>query len=228
MRVALCLCGQPRFFRYAREVSYPYLYEGRDFDTFCHAWHNPETEGMNYVASSGYDGGPVEVDTARGIVELFQPKKWIILPQMYFNTDGYHVDGNYVNPHIVGNFSWPYAISLVGKILKDYEAEKGFRYDGVVLTRYDLHFHERVPIEELDLSYMWTLDTGVSHIPAFCDQLFISNRDNIEHMFDLYHHMHRYFREIDQFNTERNSCLLMEEKGIPSRLLKLSYHIIRG
>jgi hypothetical protein len=227
LKIAVCLCGQPRQFRKAHELSYDAVYRDRDCDFFLHAWHNPEQEGQHYVASSGHGGGLIETETPRKLLEHFQPKKWMILPQMHFDTEGYHVDGT-VTPHLFGNYSWTYSISLVGKVLGDYEARKGFRYDRVLLMRYDLHIRERLPIEDIDPTHMHTLDTGLGLTYALTDQLFLSGRDAMEHLFGLYRYMHEKFRRQGQFNSERNSHDLMVERGIPMKLLHGNYSIIRG
>jgi hypothetical protein len=228
MKIALCLAGQPRFFRQGFESYRWMLLNHRDVDVFLHCWWNPEQIGQPYRVSSGHGGGQVEPYVPEILKGLYEPKRALFQEQVSFDTTGFHVDGNYENPHLFANFSWPYALRQSLRLAWDWERERDFTYDCVIATRYDLQFEERVRLEELPLDCMNTIDTGIGCDFALCDQFFVSSSKNMKVMSGLYEAMFEFKKTKDQFNTERNSFDLMVKNGIKCRLIQLPYQIIRG
>ena len=215
MRLALLLAGQPRWFQECRTHNEPFLYAGRNWDVFLHAWHDPETEGARYKACSGHDAGEIVPDTPRLLRETFQPVRSVIEPQVPFDLTGIHVDGNYTTPHRLGNVSWPYAMLRAAQLMWMYESEKGFRYDRVLLTRYDMQFFTRVPVEEQAPETLWTIDTGLGLSWALCDQVFLGGAVVMDRILNLQGYMYHSLRTRNKFNVERNSFDLCQELGIP-------------
>jgi len=89
MKVALCLSGQPRFYRGGYEFIKEFIlkeYGGDDVDVFCHFWWDKEGEEVAFKATSPWSLG-VEVeskreadgtrlvkdDIERGLIELYNP-----------------------------------------------------------------------------------------------------------------------------------------------------------
>lgn len=228
MRIALCLAGQPRFLRQGFENYRFSLLSHREVDVFCHAWHDPEREGQPFYVSSGWGGGTIESGVEETIAGLYQPKRLLVQRQVPFDTAGFHVDDNYQNPHLFANFSWPYALRQAARLCWDWELEQNFVYDRVILTRYDLSFGARVPVEELEPEKLHTLDTGLGLTYALCDQFFAGGSRVIKTVAELYPYMHRQFRTQNVFNTERNAYNLMIDRKIPMQLLSIPYHIMRS
>ena len=84
MRVALCLSGQPRFYRDGYEFIKEFIikeYGGDDVDVFCHFWWDKEGEDDAFKSTSPWsfretvNAGKrlVKDDIERGLIELYNP-----------------------------------------------------------------------------------------------------------------------------------------------------------
>ncbi len=148
MKIALCLSG---YFSSLKDLDsrgqdgYAYIQkhilskrkEGHEIDIFFHNWE-PHLEAL--------------------LLEAYQPKKYIIEPQIDFNViaEKHHVSRKYLDPHghlgtwtinskqghgYVGPeriLSQYYSVQKSFELMREYEKENNFRYDSAIKARFDL------------------------------------------------------------------------------------------
>jgi len=144
--IALCLSGQIRSFDLVKKSLADRLLSKYEIDIFCHFWHrydgisyqsyfhleNPEmgTDGTNYGKFNDYK--------IEDIVSFLKPKSL-----------------KYEFPSIPENSkSMLYSVRESNNLKTEYEKLKGFKYDIVIKSRYDL-FYER------DINLLETIDNVV-------------------------------------------------------------------
>ena len=139
MKVAVCLSGQPRYFR---ECS-PYLLrslENLDVDFFIHSWYheNMVNDELKPQSKDGdRRGWVVEKETDRGLLETYMPKAFKFEEQKKFIPKfDFSKRTSYWGPpeYLISSF---YSNKQVGKLLHDYVDNTNTNYDLVISTRTD-------------------------------------------------------------------------------------------
>ena len=194
MKVAVCLSGQPRYFR---ECS-PYLLkslDGFDVDFFIHAWYH-ENMVDNELKPQSKDGTRrgwvVEKDTDKGLLETYSPKSFKFEEQKkFFPKFDFSKRSSYWGPpeYLISSF---YSNKEVGKILQAYVKETDEKYDLVISTRTDF-----APVYSLSDSFFDknTQDIITAFVPGndwnrkyMNDPFVASNYENMVHWFNNYDH----------------------------------------
>ena len=138
------------------------------------------------------------------LVELYKPKKYIIEQQIDFQNEyDSYVDENAISkkwstktctPTVLQNkFSCWYSIKKAVHLKKEYEEEHQFKYDFVIVTRYDIYLAEPFDMYTLNHDHFY-----VAHIvtrtegDVYEDNLIISNSENIDIYAYIYDDMHKY------------------------------------
>lgn len=130
MKIAVCLSGQPRTYKYALESLKRYFSGDYEVDYFCHAWNydtnkvkNTETGKVDFLTET-IDVGEFE----KNIIERLQPKKLVVDSSAKL---GQH------------QFPWNsllYSLLMANHYKRQFENINGFKYDYVIKARYDLVF----------------------------------------------------------------------------------------
>ena len=139
MRIAVCLSGQPRTYRYTIDNIKNY-FSDYDVDYFCHAWNYDTNKVKNFETNSlDYVEELVDVDDfKKSIIEKFQPKELII------------DSADKLKNHRFPYYSLLYSQLMANHYKRQYENKNGFKYDYVIKARYDLVFNPQTKFK-LDL-----------------------------------------------------------------------------
>ena len=171
IKIALCLSGQPRFYKAGYEQIKTNLIDRYNIeDVFCHFWWNPETNDQGGLASWNYShyGGSKPYLTSNNLLEdltqLYSPKHIsydyprhivdINLQKLNDYKEEYiarHESGEifYLKDYDIKYQNWVYnhlksmfeSIYIVNQYKKDYENLINQKYDLVIRTRYDIGFN---------------------------------------------------------------------------------------
>ncbi len=123
-------------FKKCFEISSPlyreHIIDKNDTDIFVHSWSTIlENE----------------------IINTYNPKKHLIEPQIIFDIPGYvGGDENRTQSH----YSRWYSAKKVIDLKNEYEKENNFKYDCVMLARFDLAWQSDLIFDEYDHKYFWT------------------------------------------------------------------------
>jgi hypothetical protein len=123
MRIAVCICGQPRTWRTSSENIKQYFNVDAEVDYFIHTWDTNSYGGVDELV----DDPDIEL---KGIKDSFNPK--LIILEHY-------------DPEI-DRFGWQHIFRSFMKSIwlkKNYEIENDFIYDIVIKTRFDIVFSPR-------------------------------------------------------------------------------------
>lgn len=191
LRVALCLYGQPRFYKSQAYFSLKYAIIDRyEADVFFHAWWSPEVVGEKVYKTAPHLGG-VTLKAKEGVeddlVDLYKPKAYRVDPPQVFSIDEHLRPSRlerevWSKSYVPSNALSMYrSIKYVQELKKDYETEHGFKYDWVIMARYDHFLPEFVPLEKLPRSYMYVPDTCPN--PKACnDNLLICSSEEFDNL----------------------------------------------
>lgn len=198
MKIAVCLSGKPRFL----EKGYYQIFENiisrnDNVDFFIHTWwdkNNSEEFVKGYSGDKLDDFGRVRIcqyssDTLEKIVRYYNPKSMITEPQIYFDTPE---DVNYesVNPQSL--YSMLYSIKISNDLKEKYEMEKGFEYDVVIRSRFDVIFDKLdINLSSIDPSRVYTDEVGIGFSN---DQFAISSSAGMNYYSRLFDMLDIYYK----------------------------------
>lgn len=153
MKIALCLSGQPRFIKIGYKFIKKYLLDPNtkdEIDIFLHAWYNPEDVGKSYNSAQPYPYGyvgHVEQDTDKFLIDKFNPKGFLIEPQIDFKEYSKNFSEHPTAKKDIMSSIF-YSFYKSNDLKKQYEKENNFIYDLVIRTRYDLAYHSPIIFSE--------------------------------------------------------------------------------
>ena len=138
MKIAYCLVGIVGASDYGmgigKDIDYRLAYYwnkknifdvNNDVDVFIHSWSVEHEEGIN---------------------SIYKPKKSSFEPQIDFNLDN-------VRDNCIAS-RW-YSTAMCNQLRKEYEEEKGIKYDAVMFFRLDHVFLTPLKLSEFDMNYIW-------------------------------------------------------------------------
>lgn len=175
MTAALCLHGQPRFFRQTYKYFFSHLIKSLDCETYFHTWWTPEMVGSIYPCAKH---AKASLDDADMIVKEDTQDE---LRRLYKPVDDCFDDYNVLPVHQrKSNYYQYYTQWIAGQLLRK-------RYDLVIRARFDLMCTQDIHIEQDDNVWVasccpYTYDgTG-----RFNDMFSISNHDNFLRLSETY------------------------------------------
>lgn len=154
-KIALCISGQPRGIpRSCNELIDNIVKVNENVDIFLHAWFNPNNIGKNYgSAQPAQDSkvGYIKEGTDKILLEQLNPKKYIIEPQKAFPFAKKLKSAPTARQEIMASIF--YSMYKSNELKKKYEEENSFKYDCVIRTRYDLHYHHPICVADYEDFY---------------------------------------------------------------------------
>ncbi len=122
-------------FEISSKLYKEHILEKNDVDIFVHSW---------------------STDLEEEILEAYNPKKYIIEEQLKFDIPEYiePVGSDYVRKHT--HYSLWNSRKKVIQLKSEYEKENNFKYDCVMLARFDMAWQTDLIFEEHDPQYFWT------------------------------------------------------------------------
>lgn len=180
MKVALCLSGivgsKQKFgkgFDLDYSVGYRYLknaiIDKADVDVFIHSWSESHKDGL---------------------CDLYNPVDCVFEKQ---------VDFNYSNPKSFAILSQAYTRKASVNLALSYEIKNNFKYDFVLLTRFDLAWFKSFNFKELDTSKIYA--AGPEAFGKINDFFFLANSKNMETLVNVYD----YLPELENLNINEVS-----------------------
>ncbi len=178
-KVAILLCGQPRFLRNPKPIeSYiRYVQSLHDCDVFAFVWFSPCETSYKTSTWSRISDVSVHPDTLSLIHQMYHPIILQDCPSMTFwpqneNTPPLSAANveklKTFNPSNINNvFSQMYALKRSADLLEDHIAKTGTAYDFVVKLRTDLYFDSFPNFNELSPVH-FSLSSHHDQFPDLC------------------------------------------------------------
>tara|TARA_Y100001972_G_scaffold18773_2_gene21486 strand:+ start:929 stop:1624 length:696 start_codon:yes stop_codon:yes gene_type:complete len=165
MKVALCLSGivgtKQKFGKGCDldySIGYEYLKDAiiknADVDIFIHSWSIAHRDGL---------------------CKLYNPVDCIFEKQ---------VDFGYSNPKSFATLSQAYTRKTSVRLALNYEIKNNFKYDFIVLTRFDLAWFKKINFKELNKDKIYA--AGPEAYGKINDLFFIANSSNMEILTNCY------------------------------------------
>ena len=192
MRIALCFYGQPRKFLNNWNYFYDNIISGNNVDVFLHSWYDSSDRGIRKM-TPGFENFMLDESLDKIIPDVASPKKFIIEKQKEFlDKFVYATDENvdecwsyskiydrnqFIRDRVRSAYSMWYSINQSLLLKELYSQEKGFEYDCVILSRFDVSPKRKINFDELDLS---KLISGYKELPRgeINDWFVITNNKN--------------------------------------------------
>jgi hypothetical protein len=127
MRIAVCISGQPRTWKTAKENILKYFDIGSQVDFFIHTWDTNQFRYMNETEWINRPNQKAPPNEKEEIIQAFNPKG--------IEMEEYKSE-NFVSLWSTLLYSFMKSVHMKRK----YEIENDFRYDIVVKARFDLNF----------------------------------------------------------------------------------------
>jgi hypothetical protein len=112
-----------------------HIIDKNDVDVFVHSW------------STGLE---------KEILETYKPKKHIIEKQIVFDVPDYKILAKTPAVRKQTHYSLWYSRMMANKLKSEYEQENNFKYDCVMLARFDLAWQTDLIFEQYDQNFFWT------------------------------------------------------------------------
>lgn len=148
MKLALCFSGQARTFKRCFENLRKNILSKYECDIFIHTWlydgYNPGVPGYwcKEYKPEQYDLGLKEDRIINGdIFKMYQPKK-IIIESPDRNFFEKQIKNNGFDQGFFNSLMMYYGIYKSNELKKEYEQERGFKYDCVLRCRFDTQFEQ--------------------------------------------------------------------------------------
>ena len=158
MEIALCLSGQPRFYKEGFSYIKDYI-KKYDMDVFFHTWWSKENIGNQYEKAPWRPPSVNELlikdNVLDNLVDMYKPKNYICDSVKKFSTDRIFETG-YDNKLAYSNIkSTFYSMKQVVSLKMKYEYDNNIKYDFVIHTRFDNHIQNIPDITKLDKNFIY-------------------------------------------------------------------------
>jgi hypothetical protein len=154
MRIAICISGQPRNFKQSYTSLKKYFLDKHDCDIYFHSWKTPSFESTNF--GGGNHQYQLNEEDYNELVELYQPKNYILEQPIVFDASGYQCP---IWRQPLNN-----TLSMFYSIYKSFQLIEG-EYNYVIRTRFDLDyslFNLEPPENNINIPE-WNTDPNVKH-----------------------------------------------------------------
>ena len=144
MKIGLVLFGHLRSYRQTlpsfnklKET----LQQSGQVDVFCHTWNIEESVTASWWKEHKPTNPPPATVSPKHIEQSFTPVRYSIEPSRQFDDSGYDIQSSIP---IAGILSMLHSQYEAYYLLKEYELSRGFQYDVIIKSRYDL-LYEMTP-----------------------------------------------------------------------------------
>ena len=193
MRIALCLYGL-----IGSKTGKAYLKEGGTDEVLSECY---DSFNKNLISQGNVDVffHTWDVDFENQLVSKYQPKSYEVEPQIVFTNT---IKGRY--DRIQAHYSRWYSTQKVNNLKSKYESDNGFKYDMVVMSRFDMIWTTPIKIENYNPNIFYIPRTSKHDRPwgwphgnnnEIGDLWFISSSENMDKFTTLYDKINIYMRE---------------------------------
>lgn len=193
MRIALCLHGLVGSTRGKNgdllggsnevlELSYNHNSKyilNENVDVFVHSW---------------------STELEKDITHLYAPKKYLIEPQIKFEVPEY-IKADY--KRAFNHLSRWYSYREVVKLKTEYETQEDFKYDFVLVQRFDLCWNTSIEFNKMLLDKFYVGHGGLDTSKEWSDRWFISNSDNADKFATMYDKLFEYMKPGGEFPSSK-------------------------
>jgi hypothetical protein len=223
MKFALCLSGDPRYYRNTIESIYENIIKINDCDVFGHFWirtrdniaYQKMIESKHLNIDFMVDNG---VQLLQKIKEIIKFTKLETEDSKDFSTETF-ISSNVPNDEIKKSImrqsiavqSQYYSVWKSNELKKDFEKKNNFIYDGVMRLRPDILIDNPVFFTEFNLNFVHATLWNQNYM---YDHMALSNSQNMDIFSDYYFHM----KEI--FDDDKINNIVAQEVHLPYYLRK--------
>lgn len=183
MKIAYCIAGQPRYFDgFCFSTVKKKILEMYDIDVFFHTWWSEEEVGTTQVRSpwAGANNYTITADCPQKLVNQYKPKLYKIEPTRTFQANDLNCSDK--NFWIRSGRPYWYSVQQAARMKMEYERKQGFRYDLVIMTRFDLLIGVLMDLHTISPE-VFTVST-VSRQPDMCSDFFTAtNSTNFDKIY---------------------------------------------
>ena len=154
MKIAVCISGQPRNFKQSYISLKTHLLDKYNCNVYFHTWKDNNFESTNF--GFGNNNYLLTNDDYKDLIELYQPKKYILEQPIIFDASGYKCP---IWRQPLNN-----TLSMFYSLYKSFQLIE-HNYDYVIRTRFDIDyskFNLEFPEEGIILPE-WNTDIRVKH-----------------------------------------------------------------
>lgn len=195
MRIAICISGQPRNFKQSYTSLKKYFLDKYDCDIYFHSWKTPLFESTNF--GGGNHQYQLNEEDYNELVELYQPKNYILEQPIVFDASGYQCP--------IWRYPLNTILSMYYSVYKSFSLckQSNTEYDLIIRTRFDLDYSQLpLDLDKIDknLVYIpkWYTDERVSH-RGYCGLFIVGNQSNLEKFSTLFSHIISYITLDSEF-----------------------------
>jgi hypothetical protein len=223
MKLALLITGQPRHIDITYNSIQKNIINILKPDIFIHAWYDKKNNGLP-IKNSGptyYKNNKkkyiVDKNTTQKILKYYNPKKYIIEPQIdctKFIKQDYYIDKNIYTASPLATYSMYLSLYKCNNLKKKYEIENNIKYDYVIKIRFDILMQDTLNIKNIDLiNYNSPFTNGID------DRIFIVSSIISDKICELFNKIDEYYNE-EEYKIKYKS--LVNEKILQYHLYKLN------
>jgi hypothetical protein len=152
MKIAVCISGQPRSLDYSLKEIKANLIDTNNPDVFIHTWYHPDFDNQPFDSTQPQVDQKVGVwnpKTTELIHDVLKPIKTVFdRPRSFEEYSDLPGPVTANQPRMASMY---YGIWKANELKKDYESEKGFKYDVVIRTRLDLVYFSPFILENYQI-----------------------------------------------------------------------------
>lgn len=173
MRVALCLSGEPRFFKETYPNIKRHLIDPFNSDVFLHTWRTPEDYTVKYSSkdyNQGWNGFKLNIQACDDVCKLYGATSHYIdnskdffqdvdTDEMYRRYFNYYTS-EFKQINLRGSLCMFYSILKSNLLKREFELINRFQYDWVIRCRFDLLINQTPDLANLDNSKVYYEEMG--------------------------------------------------------------------
>tara|TARA_Y100001963_G_C6713000_1_gene415193 strand:+ start:415 stop:1158 length:744 start_codon:yes stop_codon:yes gene_type:complete len=208
MKIALCISGQPRFYKKGYKDLKKYYLDKYNIDVFIHTWKDNIYKGTPFF--EGDDKNKIykyNENMYSDLVKLYKPESFLIDNQIQFVSQD--TTGTMWRQSIQNSLSMWYSIYKVNELKLNYEKINNFKYDYVIRTRTDLQFDLVLnDIESYDKKTITLHKWKTSHPQVtygYKDCFAIGGSDVMNIYSSLYHYIPFYLQNDKDYKNSINN-----------------------
>jgi hypothetical protein len=241
MRIAVLICGEPRFFsstvqQFCRHILDPLRAAGHEVDCLLSLWRNRLVPGQrlqrpNHLTTQDPTQRVWQPAEHTAIIRMLRPVMSTFIEKSHFDVQPYVPKTN-GGTNTYGLYSQHYSWYLAGQLLKIYEEFHGV-YDCLIRTRLDLNFEHTIALPaEMNAIYVPAVEGHVKrpfNVHCDCnDQFALGPRNLMLPALQLVRHYDELLSAPFQWTPERLLHHFLTVKlGCGFRTFPLSYQLQR-
>jgi hypothetical protein len=191
MKIAVCICGEPRNYKNSFETIKKSFLKDEDCDFYFHTWNNEKFTSTNF--GFGQHEYSLSEDSYKEIIDLYQPINYKIENPILFDASGYKCP--IWRQPLNNTLSMYYSIYQTFLLI-----DKNIEYDYVVRTRFDIDYTIFNPIfnNKLQIPIWHNTDKRCIH-RGVDDNFAMGSYDDIKRYSSLFCYAISYITNNDEY-----------------------------